>query len=182
MSLIPSTDSFLHALRRFIARRGQVRETRSDNGTNFVGARRELREAINEVDQKQNTEKLVSKTSTGNLIPLPQVIWAESGNDKYGPHVEFLIPLCAKLNLSSTPDLLLLSPAMLRTLTLYHQTRSGIVLPPTGKFQCNVVCMRRRWRRVQYLCNLFWSRWIREYLPTLQESAKWNKVKSTTSF
>ena len=52
------TDSFLHALRRFIARRGPVREIRSDNATNFVRARRELREAINEMDQKEITEKL----------------------------------------------------------------------------------------------------------------------------
>ena len=43
--------------------------------------------------------------------------------------------------------------------------------------QRNDIYMRRRWRRVQYLCNLFWSRWKREYLPTLQEKAKWNKVK-----
>ena len=52
------TDSFLHALRRFIARHGQVREIRRDNGTNFVVARRELREAINKMDQKEVTEKL----------------------------------------------------------------------------------------------------------------------------
>ena len=55
--------------------------------------------------------------------------------------------------------------------------KTSIVLPPPGKFQRNDVYMRRRWRRVQYLCNLFWSRWKREYLPTLQERAKWNKVK-----
>ena len=52
-----------------------------------------------------------------------------------------------------------------------------IVLPPPGKFQRNDVYMRRRWRRVHYRCNLFWSRWKREYLPTVQERAKWNKVK-----
>lgn len=40
------TDSCINALRRFIARRGQVKELRSDNGTNFVGAERELRRAI----------------------------------------------------------------------------------------------------------------------------------------
>ena len=32
------TDTFIQALRRFIARRGPVRSIRSDNGTNFVGA------------------------------------------------------------------------------------------------------------------------------------------------
>lgn len=40
------TDSCINALRRFICRRGQVTHLRSDNGTNFVGAERELREAL----------------------------------------------------------------------------------------------------------------------------------------
>ena len=43
-----TTDSFINALRRFTARRGQVRELRSDNGTDFVGAERELRKAIDQ--------------------------------------------------------------------------------------------------------------------------------------
>lgn len=55
--------------------------------------------------------------------------------------------------------------------------KTSIVLPPPGKYQQNDVYMRRHWRRVQYLCNLFWLRWKREYLPTLQERTKWNKVK-----
>lgn len=41
-----TTDSCINALRRFIARKGQVKEIRSDNGTNFVGAERHLIEAI----------------------------------------------------------------------------------------------------------------------------------------
>ncbi|XP_062600652.1 uncharacterized protein LOC134262294 [Saccostrea cucullata] len=42
------TDSYINALRRFIARRGQVKKIRSDNGTNFVGAERELKKSIQE--------------------------------------------------------------------------------------------------------------------------------------
>ena len=38
-----STDFFINALRRFIARKGQPDEIFSDNGTNFVGAERILR-------------------------------------------------------------------------------------------------------------------------------------------
>ena len=45
-----TTDSFLNALRRFINRRGKVRELRSDQGTNFVGAKNELAAALNELD------------------------------------------------------------------------------------------------------------------------------------
>ena len=47
------TDSFLCCLQRFVARRGEPKEIRSDNGTNFVGGRRELRAAIGEWNQQQ---------------------------------------------------------------------------------------------------------------------------------
>ena len=35
-------DSFIPALRRFIVRHGSIRTLSSDNGTNFVGAEKEL--------------------------------------------------------------------------------------------------------------------------------------------
>ncbi|XP_028395685.1 uncharacterized protein LOC114519713 [Dendronephthya gigantea] len=51
------TDSFIHALRRFVAQRGPVRQIRCDNGTNFIGAKSELVKAFEEMDQAriQNT-------------------------------------------------------------------------------------------------------------------------------
>ena len=52
------TDSFLNTLRRLIAHRGPVREIRSDNRTNFIGAVRELCEAIEEMDHDKITKKL----------------------------------------------------------------------------------------------------------------------------
>lgn len=40
-------------LHRFVCKRGQVSHMRSDNGTNFIGAQRELREALAAVDHSK---------------------------------------------------------------------------------------------------------------------------------
>ena len=45
------TDSFINAFRRFQAEGGPIRQLRSDQGTNFIGAHRELKEALKEIDQ-----------------------------------------------------------------------------------------------------------------------------------
>lgn len=49
-------------------------------------------------------------------------------------------------------------------------------LPP-GVFDKDNIYHRRRWRQVQYMANLFWHRWVREYLPLLQERQKWHEIK-----
>ena len=51
--------------------------------------------------------------------------------------------------------------------------KSSIVLPPPGQFQREDVYLRKRWRQVQYLANLFWTRWRREYVVNLQQRSKW---------
>jgi transposase InsO family protein len=55
------TESFINALRRFIARRGQPKEIRSDNGGNFVGGEKELCQAIGGWNQHQVHEFLLQK-------------------------------------------------------------------------------------------------------------------------
>ena len=47
------TDSFILALRRIIGRRGNIRIMRSDNGTNFVGCKKELKKSFQEMDQEK---------------------------------------------------------------------------------------------------------------------------------
>ena len=56
-----STYAFILALRRFISRRGKVNIIRSDNETNFVGARKELKQAIKSIDQNTVNKHLVAK-------------------------------------------------------------------------------------------------------------------------
>ncbi len=55
------TDSFINVLRCFLARRGPVRILRSDQGTNLMGARNELFEAMKEMNKDKVREFLVEK-------------------------------------------------------------------------------------------------------------------------
>jgi hypothetical protein len=59
------TSSFLNAYRRFIGRRGPVRHLRSDRGTNCVGYKNELKEALTEMNQEAIKLKLMEEIVTG---------------------------------------------------------------------------------------------------------------------
>ena len=55
------TDDFILVLMRFLNRRGHVKELRSDNGTNFVGAEREIRESLQKIDQLKTERKWLER-------------------------------------------------------------------------------------------------------------------------
>ena len=70
-------DSFILVLRRFISRRGNVREIRSDNGSNFVGAKRELQAAF----------KAMSHTKISSFLRSKGTDWVEwHNNPPYASH------------------------------------------------------------------------------------------------
>ena len=48
---------------------------------------------------------------------------------------------------------------------------------PVGSFGKEDCYSKRRWRQVQYISDIFRKRWLKEYLPTLQERAKWMKPR-----
>ncbi|XP_068741841.1 uncharacterized protein [Montipora capricornis] len=49
---------------------------------------------------------------------------------------------------------------------------SNLNVPP-GVFVKGDLYCRNRWKQVQYLADVFWKRWLSEYLPSLQERQKW---------
>ena len=56
-----SRDSFILSLRRFIARRGNVKNIRSDIGRNFIGTEKELKTAVNTIDQEKVMTEIIKR-------------------------------------------------------------------------------------------------------------------------
>ena len=63
------TDSFLNALRRFTARRGEPKQITSDNGGNFVKGEKDLREAIRQWNQEKIHAFLLQKNIKWTFNP-----------------------------------------------------------------------------------------------------------------
>ena len=64
-----STDHFIMALKRFIARRGRPQRLFSDNGTNFVGANNEFRKCLMQLDEQRIQNFCAPKEIDWNVQP-----------------------------------------------------------------------------------------------------------------
>jgi len=64
-----SSDSFINALRRFIGRRGKPSEILSDNGSNFIGAEKELRAAVKRFNDAAVEKHLIQKNIQWHFNP-----------------------------------------------------------------------------------------------------------------
>ena len=184
------TDSFLNFLRRFIAGRGIPEVMRSDNGSNFVGGSKELQEAISDWNESQIHEFFLQRNIKWLFNPpsgshfggvweqcirtvrkILVALMKEQPLDDEGLttlmcEVESIVNGRPITKSSDDPsDSEALTPSHLLLL------RAGPKLPP-GVFR-KEDGYSRRWRQVQYLADVFWRRWIREYLPQLQERQKW---------
>lgn len=189
------TDSFINGFRRFIARRGQVLEIRSDNGTNFVGAERELRQAIENLNHDLINDVLLQKGVKWVFNP-PAASHHGGAWERLIRSVRRVLNSVFKTQILDEESLATvfceaeaivnsrpitkasIDPQDLEALTPNHLLllKSRPLLPP-GLFKKEDVYSRRRWRQVQYMSDLFWKRWVKEYLPGLQERQKWNSVK-----
>ena len=144
----------------------------SDNGTNFVGAEREMRELIENLDQ----EKIVRETTKYQPIT-----W--KFNPPSAPHFGGVFE--ALIKSAKKAIKIILGDADIRDEELH--TNDPAPLTPNhlivgqigGRFAPEAVDKEevynpvRRWHRVQQLLGLFWKRWRKEFLPTLNVRKKW---------
>ena len=195
------TDAFIQALRRFIARRGEVREIRCDNGSNLGGAENELKAAVAEMDHQKIkaylTERGADWTVWEKNTPAASHmggVWERQIRTVKGV-LTSLIKSCPRALDEETlrtflteaegivnsrpltvenlldPESAPLTPNQILTM------KSRWVAPPPGVFQEASVYFRKRWRISQHLANAFWSRWRKQYLQLQQTRQKWGQVK-----
>jgi transposase InsO family protein len=190
MAYSMDTDSCISALRRFICRRGQIKEIVSDNGTNCVGAERELKKALAHLSMNKIQDSINTKG----------IKW--SFNPPYGSHHggvwERLIRIIKKILYSITKEQTLNDECLQTALSEVEAVLNarpitvtsgdskdpepltpnhllllkGKPILPTGLFSKQDSYYRRRWKQVQYHSDLFWKRWTQEYLPLMQERQK----------
>nr|XP_046230542.1 uncharacterized protein LOC124051127 [Scatophagus argus] len=191
-----TTDAFLNALRCFIALRGAVRQIRSDQGTNFVGAKNELEKGLMELDKERIATYLAGK-QCDFLMNVPEAshmggIWerqirtvrsvmstvlaqAKGRLDDTSLRTFFYEAMSIVNSRPLTTDSIS-DPKSVEPLTPNHllTMKSVVPLPPPGNFVREDLYARKRWRRVQYLSEQFWSRWRKEYLANVSLRQQWH--------
>lgn len=185
-----STDAFLVCLRNFCNIRGVPTRLRSDCGTNFVGADRELKKMSDvfdcaEIQQEMATrqiewvfncpanpeaggswERLVQSTKRVLAVTLKEL----------APRVETLRSLIMEAAniLNSRPlTYIPVSSEDFAPLTPNHFLLGRInATTITTDFEPRELCDRKQWRVLTQLKNHFWARWVAEYLPELTRRDK----------
>lgn len=196
-----TTDSFINALRRFIARRGNVKTITSDNGTNLTGGNTELKTAIDEWNHsvinscmKQKSIKWIFNPPYAShhggayereIRTIRKIFTSLMMEQNVKLNDEALLTLmCEVESILNCRPLTPISddPSDLEALTPNHiLLLNNFVTFPPGLFKPNDLYTKRRWRQVQYLADLFWTRWKKTYLTLLQQRQKWQTPQQNFS-
>lgn len=187
-----STERFLQALRRFIARRGRPSDIYSDNGTNFVGARNQLLELFNilesdrEVICREATKEGINWHFNPPSAPHFGGLWEAAvrsakyhllrvlGNSTVSAE-DFNTLLVQVEGVLNSRPLTPLSddPTDLEPLTPAHFLTGGpIHALPEPDYSNEKLNRLSRWQLVQRQLQDFWTRWRKEYLTQLQAKPK----------
>ncbi|UYV78853.1 hypothetical protein LAZ67_17000006, partial [Cordylochernes scorpioides] len=183
-----TTEAFLAALRRFIARRGRPAEINTDNATNFVGAYKDLRKLFNSNIHDFASSEEIKWNFIPPYSPHFRGLWeARIKSVKYNLRrivgkteltfeelTTVLTQIEACLNLRPlcplTDD-----PEDLTALTAGHFL---IGMPPTAVpslVRESGSSLKRKCKLVEQIKTDFWKRWSCEYFSRLQNRPKWLK-------
>lgn len=180
-----SSSSMIMALRRMAARRGTPRIVYSDNGTNFVGADHELRDEAKKINNEDLVEAAEREGVQWKFIP--------PGAPNMGGAWERLIrsvktALNAVLQERSPPEEVLHTLLTEVEHTVNSRPLTHLSADPTDEEaltpnhfligrSCGTAVMtegddqdligKANWKTAQRMADHFWSRWLREYLPSL---------------
>ncbi|XP_057695896.1 uncharacterized protein LOC130918045 [Corythoichthys intestinalis] len=188
-------DSFLMALRRFIARRGTPAELYSDQGTNFRGGERELRESFAAMSpdlQEQLAKQKISFHFNPPAAPHFGGVWEREirsvkaalyptvGAQPVPEEVLRTVLLEVEGILNSKPlgyvSSSLHDPDPVTPNVLLMGRLDGSL--PQTVYPETALLSRRRWKHSQILANHFWSSFLRNYLPSLQTRQKWQSTRA----
>ncbi len=191
-----STDDFLATLQRFIARRGCPSHIFSDNGTNFLGAREEIRE-IQNLTESVKTRKAVHNFAITNSIQWHNIppraphfggLWEAAVKSmktllrkNLKPHAlryEELYTLLTEIEaiLNSRPLAPLRSDDVVEGtfLTAGHfLVGRPLKAAPTPRPPAGKLSNLRRWNLVSRLTSDLWSQWLGTYLASCAQRSKW---------
>lgn len=193
-----STPAFLNALKRFIARRGKCISIHSDNGTNFVGANRALKEMYRLINE--NTPKihdhLAEQEIQWHFLPprSPHMggLW-ESAVKSCKTHLTRIIGLTplsfeelstvviqVEAILNSRPlTATSTDPNDLDALTPGHFLIGRPLVSIAGPDLTDVKINRlTRYQLLERMKQSFWKRWSAEYLTQLQQRHKWREIRN----
>lgn len=196
-----SSSSFINALRRFIALRGNVKEFRSDRGTNFVGAAKELKLNIVNVEDGPVRNYLCDSGVTWKFnaphsshmggvwervigiarkILDGMLLGMTAKNITHEVLVTLMAEVCAIMNsrtiapISNDSE----SPIVLTPATLLNQKIGGESSDLSMCVDIDTREMyRKHWKMVQVLADMFWKQWRDTYLQTLQCRRKWKVAR-----
>lgn len=188
------SDSFLMALRRFIARRGKPYELLCDQGTNFKGGERELNDAFATLQdelQSHLANQQIKFTYNPPSAPHFGGCWEREirsikaalrvtiGAQTVTEEVLRTVLIEVEGILNSKPlgytssDVADLDPI---TPYCFLIGRRDASLPQVI-YQESEMLSRRRWRHSQLLAEHFWRHFLKYYLPDLQARQKWRTDK-----
>ena len=191
-----TTDTFIAALRRFIARRGKPSLIWSDHGTNFVGAVRELKEFIT-FFQNQKTQGIISE-----FCAMQNIVWKfipertphfgglwEAAVKSMKTHLKRVIGE-TKLTFEEFTTVLTQIEACLNSRPLAQLPCDGDTVEPLtpGHFligrplealpdssaSYRSISLLKRWHLCQNLTRHFWKRWTAEYINIVRRFVKWH--------